>query len=116
MRPNLPFKNHFNQNKVVVTSVVDQFGYLTSFSYYGKDDDIQLLIDKINEFGSRQSLSLFIMTKISFTGKKFEKLLKVLQNRTLNMFWIHNYLGRQETRVVLDFLTSPNAHYLKYNL
>ena len=103
-----------HQNKVVVKNAIYQAGYLSDLRFYGNDDDIQLLIDKINEFDARYTLSLYIKSSISLTGDKVQKLFEVLKNRTLDMFWIQIDLNKEETRVVLDFLSSPDSNYSKY--
>ena len=103
-----------HQNKVIVNNAIYQAGYLSDLKFYGDDDDIQLLIDKINEFDARYTLSLYIKSSISLTGDKIQKLFEVLKNRTLDMFWIQKYLNKEETRVVLDFLSSPDSNYSKY--
>ena len=96
--------------------MITQAGYLAKFYFYGEDDDVELLIDKINEFDPRYTLSLFIMTEISFINDKIKELMKALENRTIDMFWIDNYIDREETKVVLDFLSSPKVSYTKYSL
>ena len=100
----------------MVKNIINQSNYLAEFRYYGEDDEVNLLVDKLKEFNTRHTLILYFKSRISFTGDKINGLFKALQNRKLQKISIGHYLDREETRLVLDFLSSPDVSYSKYYL
>ena len=97
---------------------ITRAGYLAILMYYGKGDkDVQLLIDMINNVDPSYRLFVSIKSEICFTRKKSKQLLKALHNKLINQLKISNkYLSKSESKVILDFLNSPEANYDAFDL
>ena len=56
--------------------------------------------------------SIYIQSETCFTDSKLTELLKVLQNRSIKRIAIPNQcLSKDQTKIVLEFLHSPEARY-----
>ena len=86
---------------------------MASFKYYGKEDkDIEQLIKMINDLDSSHKLSVFIESETCFTKSIPKQLLKALHNKLIKRFKISNrYLNENQSKVILDFLNSPEVDY-----
>ena len=101
----------------MLRNYIDQSSYSAEFIYLGqKDDDVKLLIDKINKHDVRNRLNVYIWERIFFTENSGKQLLKALHNRRIHEFKITKYLNRQEAKVVINFLNSPDVTYAKYDI
>ena len=51
-----------------------------------------------------------------FSENSGKQLLKALHNRRIHEFKITKYLNKQEAKVVINFLNSPDVNYAKYDI
>ena len=101
-----------------MTNFVTGAGYLVDFVYYGeKDKDIQLYIDKIKNFDPSFGLRIFIESKIHFKNMRLKQLFEALKNKLIKRISISDHcLNNDQSRIVLDFLNSPEADYTSFVL
>ena len=72
------------QSKIVALNRVSG-GYLMTIEFQSKEDkDIQILIDRINDFDSSFRFRIKILSQISFTKYRAKKLLKALLNKRIS--------------------------------
>ena len=118
LETNLKIHNLPWPKKVVFTNLINQAGYLIQICYFGEEDaDIELLINKINDIDEKHFFNLNIMTEMSFTSDKAKELIKLLEKRCIEYFSIEGqYLDKEEAKVILDFLNSPDATYFQISL
>ena len=106
------------QNKVVWQNLINESGYRPTLYYYGaEDDDIELLISKINRIGDRLFFNVFFESKIWFSSDKAKELIKSIENKkTWGLIIDTHYMDKEEAKVVLSFLSWPQSTYSKFIL
>ena len=98
-----------------MSNTINQGGYSPNLYYFGQEDnDVELLINKINEIDNRYFFSM-ILYDISFTGEKAKELMKLIETRKIEFISLDRlFIGKKEVKVLLDYLHSPSATYFGF--
>ena len=71
----------------------------------------------INDLDLSYRFNIFIESEICYTRKKPKQLLKALLNKLIfRLKFSNHYLNKSQSKVILDFLSSPEANYDSFDL